>query len=297
MTRRRVLRWGNPPAGVHNTPIYLGLERGTFGPSGAAVEIRDNLTGADYTEALVAGEFDMGHAGTPVLFAALARTDAYTIVGQALVRTPSFYLVAPPEVSSMRDLAGKPVAINKLRTCPHSIVRTLLRREGMAEQDVEIRTLVEGWRINEAIGRGEVAAAVNWEPYVSHAERAFGWRVLAEGRAVIVPSNYGFCLYARRKLVAHEPALVRQMIEAYSGCVRYAAAHPEEAARTLYGKIPNIAPEDIDRAVRREAPNWAWDTTLDRKFLTVVLEELKAQEVVTSDFALEPRCAPPPEAA
>ncbi|MDP3766996.1 MAG: hypothetical protein Q8S13_03195 [Dehalococcoidia bacterium] len=77
------VRWGNPPTGVYNTPIYLGRERGRFGAR-VAVDVRDNRTGADYTEALVAGEFDMGHMGTPPLFAALARTDAYVVVGQGL---------------------------------------------------------------------------------------------------------------------------------------------------------------------------------------------------------------------
>ena len=293
---RETLRWGNPPTGIFNAPVYLGLARGTLGTWGGRVEARDNRTGADYTDALVAGEFDMGHMGTPPLFAALLRTDEYAIVGQGVVRYPCFYVLAPPDVASVKDLTRRAVALNKLRTCPHSIIRTLLRWNGVAERDVELRTLVDGWRINEAIGRAEVAAAVNWEPYVSQAERVHGWRVLADGRTVIVPSNYGFFLYARRRLIAGEPGVVRRMVEDYGACVRYAMEHLDEAAATLYGRLPNILPEDVDRAIRRDAPNWTSDTSLDRAFLGVVLEELRAQGIIPADFSAAPYLATVPAA-
>jgi hypothetical protein len=144
MTSTTLIRWGNPPTGVHNTPIYLSLQTGTFKVPGVQIEARDNLTGADYTEALVAGTYDMGHIGTPPLFAALVRTQKYQIVGLGLVQYPPFYLMAPASVSSVRDLAGQVVTLNKLRTCPHSIIRTLLRWEGMEEDQVRLATVVEG---------------------------------------------------------------------------------------------------------------------------------------------------------
>jgi NitT/TauT family transport system substrate-binding protein len=278
------LHWGNSPIGVYSSPVFLGLQRKMFAPPGVHVEVTNNLTGADYTENLVARRFDMGHIGTPPLFAALARTDEYVIVGQAVMRTACFYVIAPPEVRSLRQLAGKTIALNKLRTCPHSIVRTCLAREGMTESDVVLRTLVEGAVINEAIGRGEVAAAVNWEPYISQAEREFGWHVIADGRTVIDPPNYGYLLYARRRLVEREPALVARMLANYSASVKYAMEHLDEAARTLDGTIPRILPEDVDRALRRDIEGWTWDTRLDPAFLERIVRELRAQAVVPSDF-------------
>lgn len=296
MSTRTVLSWGNSPVGVYATPVYLGIQRGAFGPPGLRIEVTDNVTGADYTENVVGGRFDMGHMGTPPLFAALARTDDYVIVGQAVMRAACFYVVAPPGVRSLRDLKGGVIALNKLRTCPHSIVQSLLRDAGMTEADVTLLTLVDGWRINDAIARGEVAAAVNWEPYVSQAERAHGWRVLADGRRVVVPSNYGYLLYARRALVDREPELVARMIADYSACVRYAINHLDEAARTLYGKIPHVLPADIDRGLRRDVEGWTWDTTVDPAFLDRVMAELKGQAVVPAGFDVNRVLAPPPPA-
>jgi ABC-type nitrate/sulfonate/bicarbonate transport system substrate-binding protein len=238
----RATSLGLSPVGVYSAPVYLALARGTFGPPGLVVEVSDNVTGADYTENLVAGKYDMGHIGTPPLLAALARTDEYVIVGHAVMRQACFYVIALPTVRSLRDLQGGVIALNKPRTCPHSIVRTLLREAGMTAGDVTLRTLVDGWVINEAIGRGEVTAAVNWEPYVSQAERQHGWHVIGDGRTVIDPSNYGYLLYARRSLVATEPALVAQMVRTYSEAVRYAMEHIDEAAATLTAGFRGSSP-------------------------------------------------------
>jgi len=292
----KTLRWGSPPTGIHNAPIYLGLDRGIFGVPGVAVEARDNISGADYTEELVAGAFDMGHIGTPPLFAALARTDDYAVVGLGMMKFPPFYLVTPPEVNSVRDLAGRAVALNKLRTCPHSIIRTLLRREGMDDSDIHLVSLVEGGPIVAAIGRGELGAAMLWEPYVSCVERVFGWKVLFAGRTAISPPNYGFALYARRSLLASEPTLVRGMIDAYAESVRAAKQDLPAAKATVQERITDVRPEDLDRAFQRDAPYWSDDTRLDTGFLMNVMGEMEIQAVIPDGFDLADYLAEAPQA-
>ena len=125
---------------------------------------------------------------------------------------------------------------------------------------------------------------MNWEPYVSQAERRYGWHVLGDGRTVIDPSNYGYLLYARRSLVASEPALVAHMVQAYSDAVRCAVDHVDEAAATLYGRIPGIESVDIDRGLRRDMAGWTWDTRLDPEFIDRVMAEMREQTVVSDDF-------------
>ena len=297
MPQRQVLNWGNPPNGTYSAPIHLGLKRGAFGPPDLRVVARDNVNGAKYTQALLAGEFDMGHMGTPPLFAALAQTDDYVIVGQGVVRYPCFWVVAAPDVTSVRDLVGTSVGLNKRRTCSHSIIRTLLAGEGLDESAVDLQILVDYVRITETIGSGALSAAVLCEPYVSYAERMYGWRVLVEGRRVIDPSNFGICVFARRRLVEDQPDLVARLVEDYGNSVRYAMDHMDEATRVLYGRFPEYLPVDIDHAVRRDTPNWTSDTTIDEDFLAVVLRELKDQSIVPPDFMLDARMMCPALAA
>jgi len=297
MTSSTLIRWGNPPTGIHNTPIYLGLKTGAFAIPGVHIEARDNLSGADYTEALVAGAHDMGHIGTPPLFAALARTQEDVVVGSGLVRYPPFYLMAPAPVRSLRDLAGQGITLNKLRTCPHSIIRTLLRWEGMEEDQVQMTTLVEGEAIVEAIRRGDTAAAVLWEPYVSYVERVLGWKVLAEGRTTMVPSNYGILLYVRRSLLTSQPALVTRLLAAYADSVRTAQQGLAAAAATVQERMPQVPLEDVESSLRREAPYWSADTRLDFRLLDRVMGELEIQTVVPERFVLTDFLAEVPLAA
>jgi len=287
MQQGKVLNWGNPPTGTYNAPVYLGLQRQMFGPPELRITARDNVNGADYTQALMDGEFDMGHIGTPPLFAAFAQTDDYVIVGQGVVRYPCFWVVAPADTMSFRDLAGKTIGLNKRQTCSHSIIRTLLDWEGLDESAIDLQILIDYARITETIGSGSLAAAVLCEPYVSYVERVYGWRVLVEGRRVIDPSNFGICVYARRNLVQNQPDLVARMVGDYARCVGYAMDHMDEAAQALYEMFPGFVPEDIDGAVRRDTPNWTSNTTIDEPFLSVVLEELKEQSIVPPGFTLD----------
>lgn len=297
MPSTTVMLWGNPPTGLHNTPIYLGVRTGTFSVAGMRLEARDNLTGADYTEALVGGAYDMGHIGTPPLFAALARTREYVVVGQGLVRYPPFYLMTPAHVRSLRELTGQTITLNKLHTCPHSIIRTLLRWEGMTEDHIRLTTLVEGDAIVEAIGQGDTAAAVLWEPYVSHVERVLSWKILAEGRTTMTPSNYGIMLYARRSLFARQPEVVRNLVTAYAHSVRAAQQNLAAAAAALQERMPHVPPADIERGLGREAPHWSADPSFDFRLLDRVMGELEVQAVVSKRFALRDVLAAVPLAA
>lgn len=136
----------------------------------------------------------------------------------------------------------------------------------------------------EAIGEGRLAAACVWEPYASYAERVFGWRVIADGRTVIQPSNYAFLLYARRELLDAEPDVVAGLTREYAEAVRDAIADLAAAARTLHGKIPYVEPIDIDRGLRRDAPNWTWDLAVDGELLEAVTAELREQGVIPAAF-------------
>lgn len=88
--------WGAPRSGLHNLPLFLGENNGIFSVPGSDCTIFENISGADYTEELIKGHFDMGHIGTPPVMAALERTDEYSILGTGLCNYPPFYLIAEP---------------------------------------------------------------------------------------------------------------------------------------------------------------------------------------------------------
>jgi hypothetical protein len=108
--------------------------------------------------------------------------------------------------------------------------------------------------------------------------------VIADGRTVIQPSNYAFLLYARRALLDAEPTVVAGLAREYAEAVRDAIADPAAAVRTLHGKIPDVEPIDLDRGLRRDAPNWTWDLAVDGELLEAVPAELREQGVILPGF-------------
>ena len=282
-----VLRWGNPPAGVQNAPVYLGLSTGELGGPDIVVEASDNASGAEHTQALLDGAFDIGHLGAAPLMAALARTKEYAIVGTGLLRHPAQSLVVAPGVRGLRELRGKTVAINKRGTCAHSMLLTLMMREKMGEEELGLTTLGDAPAIVEGIRRGEVTAAVLWEPYTSMVLRETGWKVLTEGRRIWTPSRYCMMIYARRTLAVEAPVHIAGVLGAYGTCVRSAQGNTRAVADALIERMPHVPAEDVRSAVIREAPFWSADTTLDRGLLDRVIGELEVQAVLMAGFTLD----------
>lgn len=278
------VRWGSPPPGIQNAPVYLGVEDGLFAREGIDLAVTDNPSGADSREAIVAGAFDAGHGGAPNVLNALARTDRMAVVGTGLVRFPPFSLVARPEVESVSALAGRPVAINKRNTCSQSVLRAALALEAMEETDVRLETPGGGGAIVTAARAGAVDAAVLWEPYVSHVVRADGWRVLAEGRSALRPSRYAVLLYAGRALLDERPEAVARLLSAYRDGVRRAQVDPERAAAAVGARMPGMPREDLEAGMRREAVHWTADTGLDPALLDRIVGELRSQGTVPAAF-------------
>lgn len=282
---RTTLKWANPPTGVLNAPVYLAQTDGAIRLADADIVVTDTANGSQHTQALVQGRYDMGHIGAPPLMAALSRTREYALVGTGLHRHPPHSMLVADGVGRFGRLRGKPIGINRRNTCSHSIVRTLLAREGMDESDVRLLEL--GGDIQSLESIRQLSAAVLWEPYTTTAIRALGWKVFAAGASIWSPSRYCTMLYARRRLLEESPDLVIAVLAAYAGWVRTAQADQEASARAVISRLPRTPAEDVRAGVAREAPAWSSDTSLDHGLLERTVGELEVQSVVSPGFRLD----------
>jgi ABC-type nitrate/sulfonate/bicarbonate transport system substrate-binding protein len=289
---RLILRWGNPPTGVLNAPVYLAHVNGGLTVAETAIVATDTADGDQHTRALLNDNYDMGHIGVPPLMAALSRTRDYALVGTGLLRYPPHSMLLPAGVKHLGEIRGRPIGINRLGTCSHNIVRTLLAREGMNESQVRIVELGGGLQNLDSIRRAELAAAVLWEPYTTTAIRELGWEIFAAGASMWSPSRYCTVIYARRSLVDQAPDLVVAVLRAYAGWVRATQLDQKAAAERVIREMPMVPADDIRSAVAREAPGWCPDTSLDRSLLERAIGELENQSVLADGFQLDDVIAP-----
>lgn len=266
--------------------VFLGQAKGIFHVPGSELTLFENLTGADYTEELVKGTFDMGTCGTPPLMAALERTDAYAVVGTSNSNFPPFYLIAPESIQGVEALDGKVIAINKFSTCPDSIIRHVLTNAGVLLGNVKIVALVTPPKFIEAIVHNEIHAAMLWEPWVSYVERVFNWHVVVDCPKVIQPSNWAHLLYVRRSILNDRPDLVRDYISVYQKSIEYAKNNMHELLSLDY-PVDYVTAEDIEKAVKREVPLWNTNTVFDKVIAETAERDLKNQKMISVAFSLQ----------
>jgi ABC-type nitrate/sulfonate/bicarbonate transport system substrate-binding protein len=267
--------------------VFLGKAKGIFNVPGTELTLFENLTGADYTEELVKGTFDMGTCGTPPLMAALERTDAYAVVGTSNSNFPPFYLIAPDSIQSAAALDGKVIAINNFRTCPDSIIRQVLTNAGVSLENVRIVALVTPAKFIEAIAKKDIQAAMLWEPWVSYVERVFKWEVVVDCPKVIQPSNWAHLIYVRRSILKDRPDLVRSYIGAYKKSIEYAKNNMHELLSLDY-PMDHVNTEDLEKAIKREVPLWNTNPALDNVIAETAEKDLKKQKVISGNFSFQP---------
>ena len=270
-----------------NAPVYLAHANGRLRAAEAAIVATDTAHGGQHTSALLDGHYDMGHIGAAPLVAALSRTRDYVLVGTGLLRYPPHSMLLSPGIKQLAEIRGGSIGIDRRGTCSHSIVRTLLAREGMNESQMDIIELGGGLKNFDSMCRTDLAAAVLWEPFTTTAVRELGWKIFAAGSNVWSPSRYCTMIYARRSLVEQSSDLVIAVLQAYADWVRAAQLNQEAAAEQVIREMPTIPAEDIRSAVAHEAPTWCPDTSLDRNLLQRVIGELEVQSVLAPGFRLD----------
>ncbi len=281
------LKWGNPPTGVINAPVYFARANGMLTVSESEIVSTDTANGNEHARALLETRYDMGHIGAPPLMAALSRTRDYLLIGTGLLRHPPHSLLLPAGVKNLGEIKGRSIGINRRGTCSHSILRTLLAREGMNESQVRIVEMGGGPQGLDSIRQAELAATILWEPYTTTAMRELGWKIFAAGASVWSPSRYCTLIYARRSLVDQKPELVIAVLRSYAGWVRAAQLDQEGAAEQVIRQMPKVPAGDIRNAIAREAPTWSPDTSLDRSLLDRAIGELEVQSVLSAGFRLD----------
>lgn len=154
-------------------PFFVAKEKGFFQNQGLNVDIvKVEDPGARHS-ALISGDVQFS-ISTLDLFANeapqglpavcfLKLTDSYGADG----------IVAKKDITSIRDLHGKTVALEK-GSPSHFFLIYLMEREGMSIKDVVPKYMNAG-DAGSAFAAGQVDAAGTWEPWVSKAkETAFG---------------------------------------------------------------------------------------------------------------------------
>ncbi|WP_200307960.1 ABC transporter substrate-binding protein [Streptomyces adelaidensis] len=237
---------------VDVAPLYLGQKKGFFSSRGIELKMESAQGGAAIIPGVVSGQFQFGFSNTTSLM--LAQTQGVPIksvvngvasTGDTSADVSGVGVKKDSPIKSVKDLAGKTVAVNTLKNIGETTVRESVRQDGGDPSKVKFVELAFD-QMPAALDAGQVDAAWMGEPALTIA-KSQGARIVASPFAETDPSLTLATYFTTTKLAQDDPDLVKRFTEAMTESLEYASAHPEEARQTLtsYTKIDGDVLKDL----------------------------------------------------
>jgi NitT/TauT family transport system substrate-binding protein len=162
-------------------PFHLAMKEGYFEEEGLTIKPVDAKSGGESTQKLVAGEVDIAYSSYTPFFLAESKGAAKNLGGVKLVADASSagpgscMVVTMPNssVKSVKDMAGKRVAVTATGTISDLLVNSTLKTNGVDYQSIQwVPTPFPATA--QALKAGTVDAAFVTEPFIQDAERNAG---------------------------------------------------------------------------------------------------------------------------
>ncbi|HEY7063431.1 MAG TPA: ABC transporter substrate-binding protein [Chloroflexota bacterium] len=210
---------------------WIAKEAGYFADEGLDVEMDYIATSTTFTQALVAGEMQIGSGGLEALVGSNAA--GADLVGLAVSSDRFvFRLYARPGIGSMADLRGQRMAVARVGSTSYTAAQLLLRRVGLeAGRDVEMLSAGGTPEMYAALDSGAAQAALLPPPMSFQADAA-GYPVLADTIEEDLPFHQSLLVTTRRYVAAQED-VVRRVVRAYVRAVARSKLDKEYYKRVL----------------------------------------------------------------
>jgi NitT/TauT family transport system substrate-binding protein len=229
-------------------PMYLGMKKGFFKAEKLTIEPQVGEGGATIIPTLINGDAQFGFVGVIPAITAVAKKVPIKIVTSsddaAATEKKDWQTLVVAKgspIKSVKDLAGKTVAVNALRGLAEVVISRSLEKQGVDYKSVKMLE-VPFPEMPAALEAKRVDAALLTEPFLS--------AVLAEGGTQIdAPSVETLPNFPNGVYVASEPYIaengdvVDRFARAMNKSLEYAQAHPDEVRSTIptFTMVPKAA--------------------------------------------------------
>jgi NitT/TauT family transport system substrate-binding protein len=247
---------------VDVAPIYLGREKGFFRAEKLTIEPQLAEGGAAIVPSVVSGDYQVGFSNATSLIVAASRRLPVQMIasGSKAGATPTakdaydaVLVKRGSAIRSVRDLAGKTIAVNTLQNVGPVTINNALERAGVDPGTVKY-VEIPFPDMSAALGTGRVDATWVVEPFVSQG-RSQGARAILFPFEETAPNFTVATYFATKPYAAKNAAVVDRFVRAMNRSLEYAESHPDDVRRIIrtYTKIPAA----VARAM--VLPHWSAD--------------------------------------
>jgi ABC-type nitrate/sulfonate/bicarbonate transport system substrate-binding protein len=248
---------------IFGTPVYVAAENGLWASRGLNVKLRIMSSGRQVTQALQAGEAQLGHAAISTTTAA-ARASGNLLKGVVPYYNAADYVgkAGGRAIIGRRDrgidpanpnsFLGKTVAILTGST-NEVYMKEWLRQKGVDQSKIKFVSVpIEDMPIT--LRQGLVDAVASWEPYSAQIVRELGPNaaIVSRGEAGIISDVVG--AVANQSWIENNAASVEEFATGLAEAAQMVRQNPDEAASILTRYLDGVNPGDAAEAVR--LGNW-----------------------------------------
>jgi ABC-type nitrate/sulfonate/bicarbonate transport system substrate-binding protein len=273
-------------AGAPLNFLTYGDEQGFFADAGIDLEISSSTGGATVIPQLVSGDLDV--AGSNIVSGMIAISQGLPIqmvaAGTSTAEDPAqdfsaLMVGADSAVTGIGELAGQRIAVNSLRNINDIVLGHELQQAGLTYDSVEF-VEIPFPEMAAAIQRGDVAAAMLIEPFITVAEGQ-GLKIIGRPYTDLRPGLQIGTYLMSRELVQENPDLVQKFQQAVTATADSIAAD-EQSFRAA---LPRISQTDPVLAEKVRINQWRGAT--DRESLELVLGLMVEYKLVEETINLE----------
>ncbi|HXF33443.1 MAG TPA: ABC transporter substrate-binding protein [Candidatus Acidoferrales bacterium] len=247
---------------------YFLLDGGFANRAGLTCEVMPFTNGAQQMQAISGGSLDIGMSDmTQVANAQYRGLPFAFFAGGSVYRTdaPATLLCVAKDspLRSVKDLEGKTVGLNGLRTLAEISTRETVRLAGGDPSKVSFVEISPSLAV-PALLRGTVAAAIVSEPFITLAGTDI--RRFAKPYDAVAKSFYINGWFAKQSWLSENAATARKLTQAIYDAARWTNGHHDESAPVLV-KYLKLDPEKTKNLTRA-----TFATSLDPKLMQPVLD-------------------------
>lgn len=259
-------------------PIYLGKDKGFFAERNIELTLQPAEGGTETVPSVLSGNQQFGFSNVVTLLLAQSEGLPVKVVSNGTNSTGvdgedfgALMVGAGSPIRSVRDLAGKKVAVNTFQNVVELAVRASALKAGIDPESIEFVKLPFP-DMPPALSSGRADAVFVVEPF-QQVVLSQGGRALASSYVDTAPDLSVAMYFTSRQLLGENPDLVRRFTEAMNESLEYANSHPDEV-RQILPTYTKIGPEVIPDLV---LPKWPPDVNRDS---VSAIAELARQEGV-----------------
>ena len=231
-----------------NAEAFYAQEKGFFRQVGLNVEVTAFNNGAAAAAALAGGAIDITIAPPMQIAQAITRGIPFTVIAAGALNTsraPSGWVVVAKNspIQSAKDLEGKTVAINGLKSSSENPMDAWLAKNGADVTKVH-RIEMPSAQMPAALARGTIDAALILEPAYSTGLQHGDIRLLANPTGAMRSVYLQTAWFTTKQYATQHPDVVKKFAEAIYSAASWANAHQSEsgAILTAHSKLnPDIA--------------------------------------------------------